>query len=445
MSQRSAVLFLFVHIGNWEGAHVGAWRMPDAPASPALDFERIKGMVLKAEQGKFHGIFLSDILALPDNYSQEALAHTVEAEGLEPFTLTSALAASTSKIGLALTANTTYNEPYHVARKFASLDHLSSGRSAWNVVAGGNHTEARNFSLSEHVDHSARYARAEEFVDVVTGLWDGWEDDAFLRDRESGVYFDTDRLHALDHKGKFFSVAGPVTVPRPVQGHPVIAQAGSSPQGLEFATRIADVIFTHQGDLVKAREFYTKVKEMVAARGRDPEHALILPSLIVLVARTQAEADEKLAQLDSLGDVEVGLKRLAMLIDYDLSGYPLDGPVPDVPVTETFSQTLQSLYLERARRDNLTVRQLAQLALRGLTIAGPPEAIADHIEEWVTTRACDGFNLSVAESGSLDLFVDEVIPELQRRGVFHDDYRGDTLRDYLGLPRPVNRYTKANV
>lgn len=444
MSKRKAALFLFMHVGHWRGIHAGAWREPDGPENPTLDFAFIKKMVLTAERGKFHGVFLSDVLALLDNYSHDALARTVEAEQYEPFTLCSALAACTSKIGLALTANTTYNEPYHVARKFASLDHLSGGRAAWNIVAGGSNTEAQNFSVGEHIDHTARYARAKEFVEVVTGLWDGWDDDAFVRDKESGVFFDVDKMHPLNHKGKYFSVTGPVTIARPVQGHPVLAQAGSSAEGLEFAAGVADIIFTHQHDVEKAREFYAGVKEQIASRGRNPDDVLVLPGMIFLLGRTQAEADEKLAHLDTLGDPRVGLKRLAFMVDFDLSDYPLDDPVPDIPVTERGSKTLQRQYVEMARKKNMTVREFAKLGLNAGTIAVTPEGMADRIEEWVTTRAADGFNLTLAEAASLDLFVDYVVPELRRRGIFHDDYHGSTLREYLGLPRPRSRYAQAD-
>lgn len=442
MADRSAALFLFVHLGTWDGMHAGAWRSPDVPGTAATDFERIKHLVQTAERGKFHGVFLADTLALLHNMSHEAIAGTTEAEWLEPFTLCSALAACTNRIGLALTANTTYNEPYHVARKFASLDHISGGRVAWNIVAGGNRIEAMNFSRSEHMQHSLRYERAQEFFDVVTGLWDSWEDDAFVRDKGSGVYFDLDKLHPLNHKGEFFSVEGPLTLPRPVQGHPVIAQAGSSPEGLRFAAPIADTIFTLQHEIESARAFYADVKAQVAAAGRDPDHALILPGLTVLVGRTQAEAEERLALLDGLVPPDVALGRLAFVIDHDLSGHPLDGPVPEIPVTEFGGKTLQRSFLDRARRDNLTVRQLAELACGVGTLAGTPAVIADHIEEWVTTRAADGFNLSLAEASSLETFVDHVVPELQRRGIFHADYEGMTLREHLGLPRPASRHVR---
>lgn len=443
--KRKAALFFFVHVGLWEGIHTGAWRMPGSSQSPALDFEAIKNLTLTAERGKLHGVFLSDILALPDLYTPEGLSKTVEAEGHDPFVLTSALAAVTDKIGLALTANTTYNEPYLVARKFASLDHISGGRTAWNVVAGANNTEAHNFNQEAALDHETRYRRAAEFVDVVTGLWDGWDDDAFQRNKETGEYFDVDKLHPLDHEGEFFQVAGPLTVPRPVQGHPVIAQAGSSAPGLEFAARIGEIVFTHQHEIESARAFYADFKEKVAANGRNPDHVVVLPSITFLLGKTQEEADAKLAQLDELADASVGLVRLASLIDYDLSGYPLDEPVPEIPVTKVGSQTLQKLFVDQAHEQNMTVREFAKFALRAGTLCTTPEGLADRIDEWVTTRAADGFNMMMAESSTLDLFVDEVVPELQRRGVFHEDYEGSTLREYLGLPRPVSRFATAEL
>ncbi len=439
--KRQAILFLFP---EWGGMHLTAWRDPAAPDDPTMDFSAIRAMAQTAERGKFHGLFLADTLAIRHSLEPQALSRTAKGVRYEPFTLMAALSACTERIGLLLTASTTYNEPFHVARKLASLDHLSGGRAGWNVVTSGTPAESVNFGFDEHMDHALRYERGAEFFDVVTGLWDSWEDDAFVRDKASGTYFTLDKLHQLDHRGRFLSVAGPLTVSRPPQGHPLIAQAGSSPVGRAFAARIADVIYTLQSDLGQARAFYREVKELVAAAGREPEQVKVMPALIAVVGRTQGEADERLARLDALVDPAVGMAQLRSLIETDLSGHPLDGPVPEIPQTELGSRTRQQYFVDKARAEQLTIRQLMQVAARTGAIAGGPQEIADHIEAWVEAEAADGFNVTFADaSDSLGHFVDLVVPELQRRGVFHADYEGRTLRDSLGIPRPANRFVPA--
>ena len=289
------------------------------------------------------------------------------------------------------------------------------------------------------MDHDKRYERAQEFLDVVTGLWDGWEDDAFLYDKASGIYFDPDKLHPLNHRGQFLSVTGPLNISRPPQGHPVIAQAGSSPAGRAFAARNADVVYTLQAGIEPGKTFYAELKDEVAAAGRNPAHVKVLPALKLLVGRSQADADEKLARLDALVTPEVGMQALTGVIEADLSGVPLDGPVPDIPETRHGKKTRQKYYLDLAKRDNLTVRQLMTVAARHDTLAGTASSVADMIHEWVDAGAADGLNISFADAiDSLSVFVDEVIPELQARGIFHTEYRGATLRDDLGIPRPAN-------
>ncbi len=439
MARREAVLFLFV--SQWGGMHLTAWRDPSAPVDPALDFGEIVRMVQTAERGKLHGFFLADTLALWSRMSREALTGTAFAVHFDPMMLGAALATVTDRIGLLLTTSTTYNEPFHVARAFASLDHLSGGRAGWNVVTSANPDEAANFGREEHMGHELRYARGQEFVDVVTGLWDSWDDDAFVRDKVSGVYFDPAKLHRLDHRGEHLSVAGPLTVSRPPQGHPVISQAGSSTVGRRFAARIADIVYTLQSDLDEAKAFYAEVKRLVAAEGRDPDAVKVMPGIIMVVGRTQAEADERLGRLDALVEPRIGLEQLATFIDYDLSGLPLDGPVPEIPETRLGPKTLQKHFVDMARRDDLTIRQFIQVGARAGAIAGTPQSIADRIEEWIDGDAADGFNITFADAGeSLDVFVEHVVPELQRRGVFHADYAGATLRENLGLPRPLSRY-----
>jgi FMN-dependent oxidoreductase (nitrilotriacetate monooxygenase family) len=291
------------------------------------------------------------------------------------------------------------------------------------------------------MEHTVRYARGQEFVDAVIGLWDSWEDDAVACDKASGVFFDPEKLHPVDYRGEHLSAAGPLNMSRPPQGHPVIAQAGSSEVGRAFAARNADVIYTLQADLEKGKEFYAEVKEQVAENGRDPEHVKILPALICVVGRSQADADEKLAALDSLVDPAVGLDNLSKMLEHDLSEVPIDSPMPEIPDAQVGSKTRQRYFLDLAKRDNLTVRELMQIAARRGAVAGSANSIADRIQEWVQAGAADGMNITFADAtDSLDVFVDEVIPELQRRGIFHREYRGSTLREDLGIPRPVNRF-----
>jgi FMN-dependent oxidoreductase (nitrilotriacetate monooxygenase family) len=440
-NDKDVVLFL---MPVWGGFHSSAWREEGAPHDPPMNFEVIRRTAQTAERGEFHGFFLADSLAVGlqgAHVSTRALSRTTRGSSYEPITVLSALSGCTKRIGLLATSSTTYNQPYHVARMFASLDHLSGGRAGWNVVTSAGGGESLNFGLEQHMDHSLRYERAQEFFETVTGLLDSWDDDAFVCDKESGVYFDPDKMHALIYHGEHLSVAGPLNIARPVQGHPVIAQAGSSEVGRAFAARNADVIYTLQSDIGKARDFYAEVKELAAEHGRSAEHVKVLPALILVVGRSQAHADEKLARLDALVDPEVGMEQLAALIEADLSDQPLDGPVPDIPETQLGAKTRQRYFLDLARRDDLTIRQLMQVAARTGAVAGTARTIADRIEEWVTGGAADGFNITFADtSDSLDVFVEQVIPELQRRGIFHMDYTGATLRESLGLPRPANRF-----
>jgi N-acetyl-S-(2-succino)cysteine monooxygenase len=436
---RQAILLLFC---EWGGMHTGAWRASDSPTDPTTDFEVCKQMVQTAERGKFHGFFIADAMGFAHDMSPEALAGSVRSGArFEPMTLATALAMHTRQIGVLLTASTTYNAPFTVARQFASLDRLSGGRSGWNVVTSANPQEARNFGLERRVDHALRYERATEFFEVVSGLWDSFDDDAFPRDKHSGMFFDPDKLHVLDHRGEHFSVAGPLNVPRCPQGYPVIAQAGSSGPGREFASRFAELVYTLPNELGKARELYAELKARAADHGRGPDDVKIMPSLVLVVGKSEAEAQERLTEYDELVPAQTGLELLSALLEMDLSSYPLDGPVPEIPETELGAKTRQQFFLERARRQGLTVRQLAQQAARTGTIAGSPNTIADRIEEWLLNDAADGFNLGFADPvQSLTNFVELVVPELQRRGLFRTDYAGATLRENLGLPRPGSRW-----
>jgi alkanesulfonate monooxygenase len=350
-------------------------------------------------------------------------------------------------VGLAATASTTYNEPYHLARKFASLDYLSGGRAGWNVVTSATEAEALNFNRDKHMEHGLRYERAREFLRVTKGLWDSWEDDAFLRDKESGIYLDPDKLHVLNHKGEHFSVRGPLNVARPVQGYPVIIQAGASEDGQDFAASTAEVIFTAWRTIEEAQAFYKGIKGRLAKYGRSPDHFKIMPGVFPVIGKTEAEAQEKYEVLQELIHPSVGLALLSgMTGGIDLSQYPLDGPLPDLPETNG-NRSRQQLIRDLAGRENLTIRQL-YLAIAGArghwTTWGTPEQIADQLEEWFVTDAADGFNVMPPYlPGGLDDFVEHVIPILQHRGLFRTEYEGRTLRENLGLPRPVNQFSPA--
>jgi N-acetyl-S-(2-succino)cysteine monooxygenase len=355
-----------------------------------------------------------------------------------------ALAAVTTHIGLVSTATTTYLEPFHVARLFASLDQLSGGRAGWNLVTSSAASEALNFGHATHAPHAERYARAAEFVRVVTGLWDSWEDDAFVFDKAEGLFFDPAKLHMLNHKGEHFSVRGPLMVRRSPQGRPIIVQAGQSEDGRALAAATADVIFTVQQEIEPAREFYADIKARAARLGRRPEHVAIMPGVMVVVGETRRAAEKKYEALQSLIHPELGIATLSDIVGIDLSRYPLDGPLPDVPLTNT-QQGRQRVAIDLARRENLSIRQLYQRlsgARAHRSIYGTAAEIADSLELWYRSGAADGFNImALTFPQGLADFVDHVIPELQRRKLFRTQYEGVTLRENLGIPRPANMWT----
>jgi FMN-dependent oxidoreductase (nitrilotriacetate monooxygenase family) len=412
------------------GHHLAAWRHPQARADGGLDLAYYRSLVQTAERGLFDLVFLSDGAGVRTTYKDaDELSRQGRMVHFEPLTLLSALSAATEHIGLTATASTSYNEPFNLARKFASLDFLSGGRAGWNIVTSVTDAEARNFNLERQADHATRYRRAREFMQVVTGLWDSWEDDAFLYDKSSGRYFDPEKLHILDHKGEFY------------QGRPVLVQAGSSPDGQDFAARWAEVIFTAHQTLPQAQAFYHGVKERVAGHGRDPGQALVMPGVFTVVGRTRAEAEDKYATLQDLIDPVVGLGLLVGLLgDVDISHLPLDGPLPPLPETQG-STSRQQLVYEQAQREGLTIRQLYQSVAGGRGhrfVLGTPQSVADELEDWFRSGAADGFNIMPPYlPGGLTDFVDLVIPELQRRGLFRTAYTGRTLRENLGLRRPA--------
>jgi len=424
------------------GHHVAAWRHPDVPANAGLDFAHYKHLARVAEAAKFDALFVADSVAAP---SAEIASRMARSEHFEPLTLLSALSAVTEHIGLIATATTSYNEPYHVARKFASLDHLSGGRAGWNLVTSDNAAEALNFGRAEHIGHAERYSRAREFHQVVTGLWDSWEDDAFTRDKSSGQYYDPARLHVLNHSGEHFKVKGPLNVARSPQGQPVIVQAGASELGRDLAAQTAEVVFTAQTSLSKAQAFYADLKGRLAKFGRSTDSLKIMPGVFVVVGQSEAEAREKYESFQQWVEPEVGVALLGrMLGNFDLSGYPLDGPLPELPLTDSGQQSRQQLLTELAGAENLTLAQLGRRIAGGrghYSLIGTPTQIADELQAWFEHGAADGFNVLVPHlPGGLEDFAAGVVPELQRRGLFRTEYQGKTLREHLGLARPANRF-----
>ncbi len=428
------------------GYHPAAWRHPATPPGGNMELRHFINVTKIAERGLFDMAFLADGVGIRAyNEPPGALSHMSSNVQFEPLTLLSALAMVTENIGLVATASTTYNEPYHVARKFASLDHISGGRAGWNVVTSRTDMEAQNFNLGKSPSYDERYDRAIEFVDVVRGLWDSWDDDAFVRDQKSGLNFHPEKMHFLDHKGPHFSVRGPLNVARTPQGHPVIVQAGASDQGRELAAATADVIYAASQTIEEAQSYYASVKSRMARYGRPQDALKVMPGLLAIVGRTEQEAQDKYAVLQELIDPLVGLAQLAGSMG-DLSAYPLDGPVPLLP--EWRMRSRGQLMYDRAQRDNLTIRQLYTAIAAGnghRQMIGTPAQIVDHMEHWFNNGAADGFNILAAHMpGGLEDFVDMVVPEMQRRGLYRTAYEGSTLRENLGVVRPSSRYDRSH-
>ncbi|MDR3512548.1 MAG: LLM class flavin-dependent oxidoreductase [Caulobacteraceae bacterium] len=438
MTKRKIRLGAFIHS---VGHHLAAWRHPDVDPADLIRFEHYKRITLAAEGAGFDAVFFADNVALAGG-SLEQSSRAPQVYYWEPLTLLAALAPLTERIGLIATVSSTYMPPYHLARKFASLDHLSGGRAGWNLVTSGSDAEARNFGLDHQLGHADRYDRAAEYVEVVKGLWDTWDDDAFLFDKEAQRFFDPAKVRRLDHLGKHYAVRGPLQSARPIQGHPVIVQAGSSDDGRALAAASAEVVFTAQQSLDEAQAFYSDLKGQAARLGRTPDSILVMPGIMPFVAATEAEAWAKHDQLQDLVEPRRGLGLLSAFLGWDATGLDLDGPLPDLPPTEGW-QSRQKLFADLARRENLTVRQLMNriVPARGhKVVVGTPVQVADLMEEWFEGGAADGFNvLAPTLPGDLEAFIALVLPELRRRGLFRDGYDGATLREHLGLRRPVRQ------
>jgi N-acetyl-S-(2-succino)cysteine monooxygenase len=431
------------------GNHLAGWRHPNAVPTADMDFRMYAHITRVVEAAKFDTIFFQDTAAVNGSralargdLTRTRLSRIVK---LEPTTLLCALAAVTSHIGLIATATTTYNEPYNIARRFASIDHISGGRAGWNLVTSQIEDEAQNFGYEEHVDHVRRYERAAEFYDVVVGLWDSWEADALLRDKERGVYMDRDKVHFLDHVGKHFRVRGPLNVARSPQGRPIVAQAGSSKAGRELAAKTADVIFTAQTQLSEAQAFYADVKGRAARYGRRADDIRIMPGITPVLGRTEAEARERYEELQALLPDDLALQSMSHISgELDLSKFPLDGPLPELPPSNA-AKARQELVMRTAREQNMTLRQIARhtaAAMGHRVLAGTADYVADELATWLAQDAADGFNVICNYyPGPLEDFCRLVVPELQRRGVFRRDYTGRTLREHLGLPVPENRHS----
>ncbi|MDO3676488.1 LLM class flavin-dependent oxidoreductase [Paenibacillus ehimensis] len=436
-AQRQMHLNLFVLN---TGHHEASWRHPETHPESITDIRYYTKLAQTAESAKLDSLFIADALVLTPAVKYKILG------GLEPLTLLSALAMGTERIGLIATVSTTYSEPFNVARMFSSLDHISGGRAGWNSVTSVGDATALNFGLERHPEHGDRYERAKEFLVVLKGLWDCWQDDAIVANKQTGIYSDYEhKIRALDHKGKHYSVRGPLNIGRSPQGYPVLVQAGSSDAGKELAAETAEVVFTAQDTLEHGRSFYADVKQRMSKYGRSPDELKILPGFCPIVGITETEAREKEALLNELTLPAFGLIRLSNALEMDLSQYPLDGPFPleDLPsVDQVKGQKARfQMYVEMVRKENLTIRQLMlrTASARGhYTLAGTPKQIADEMEAWFTQEAADGFNVMPPYfPGGFEDFVNLVVPELQRRGLFRTEYTGRTLREHLGLKRPA--------
>ena len=430
------------------GSHSAGWRHPDAVPETDMSFAHYVEIARTAERGLLDCIFFQDTAALNGSAALDGGSPWRPQAGRqvfpEPATLIAALAPVTTHLGLIATATTTYADPFTIARRFGSIDHISGGRAGWNLVTSQIEDEAGNFGFDRHPDHGHRYERAEEFYDVVAGLWDSFEDGAFPRDKATGIFLDPAKGHILNHVGKYFRVRGPLNLPRSPQGRPVIAQAGSSEAGRRLASRVADLIFTAQSVLAEGQAFYREIKQRAAGHGRAASDVKVLPGFMAIVGETDAEAERLYEALQELIDDVTAMRLLARLCgDLDIHAYPLDGPLPDLPPSNA-AKARQEHLVAKARRENLTIRQVARYlgtSLGHQLVVGSPQRVADVMQEWLEAEACDGFTLMFPfYPKPLEDFVRLVVPELQRRGIYRTAYAGRTLRENLGVPQPPNRF-----
>ncbi|MEU4420937.1 LLM class flavin-dependent oxidoreductase [Actinoplanes sp. NPDC024001] len=432
---------LFLHD---TGHHEASWRLPASDPYANLSLAAHQHLARIAEDAKFDSVFLADSPVLWNDPGRRPSGK------LEPTLLLASLAATTTRIGLIATASTSYNEPFNLARRFASLDHLSGGRAGWNIVTTAGDAAARNFGLRDQPLHRTRYERADEFLDVSTKLWDSWADDAIVADKQAGVHALRERVRPIEHDGVHFRVDGPLNVPRPPQGWPLLVQAGSSEDGKEFAAKWAEAIFTAQPTLAESQAFYADIKRRVVAAGRDPGHVVVLPGIVPVIGDTSSEALELEAELDRLIAPQYAITTLATTLRVDPDRLKLDEPLPaDLPGEDEIegAKSRRTLIVDWARRENLTVRQLIGKLGGGRghrTFAGTPVQVADTIQEYFSNGAADGFNImpAVLPSG-IEAFATKVVPILQERGLFRTEYTGATLREHYGLPRPANRLLAA--
>jgi FMN-dependent oxidoreductase (nitrilotriacetate monooxygenase family) len=426
------------------GGNMSSWKHPDAIVDARVNFKYYKEQAQKAEAGKFDLLFIADGLFI----NEKSIPHFLNR--FEPITILSALASVTSKIGLVGTLSTSYSEPFTVSRQFSSLDHISDGRAGWNVVTSPLEGSALNYNkkLEEHPDHPKRYRIASEYLQVSKGLWDSWEDDAFTRDKTSGVFFDPDKLHRLDHKGEFFSVQGPLNIGRSKQGRPVIFQAGSSEDGKNLAAKEADAIFTGQPTVEDAKRFYEDVKGRAVGFGRNPDEIVVMPGIGPIIGVTEEEAERKYQDVANLVTIGEALAYLGRFFEHhDFTQYDLDAPFPDLgELGKNSFQSTTDRIKQNAQEEGLTLRQVAlQSATPRPLFIGTPTQVADRIQEWYESGAADGFIVGSGVPNGLSDFVDLVIPILQERGIYRTEYESDTLRGNLGLPFPTNRYVKETV
>ncbi|CDL80334.1 LLM class flavin-dependent oxidoreductase [Xenorhabdus cabanillasii] len=441
MENNKRQLVLGAYLAYGTGHHPAAWRHPDVNARAALDIDHYLNMARTAEKGLLDLIFLSDT---PSVFQDDQLGYGSRVVVFEPMTLLSALAMVTQHIGLVATASTTYKHPFNIAREFASLDHISHGRAGWNLVTSSKSHAAKNFGFAKHPEHDERYRQAAESWEIVTGLWDSWDDDALPRDKQSGIFYVPSKCHELNFQGKYFSVKGPLNISRPPQGHPIIVQAGSSEPGKELAARTAELVFTAQPDIDSAKAFYRDLKSRLHKYDRDYNDILIMPGLCFFIGPDEESAKEKFNNFRKLIHPKFGLSMLSDLLGgIDLSAYDINQPLPDIPASNG-NQSRRAIIEKMSKSESLTIKQLYEKIIisRGhLVFVGSYQQVATQISQWLHENACDGFNLMPPSMpGCLDEFITSVVPELQKLNIFKTKYKDGTLREKLNIPKPASRF-----